>query len=44
MQILIVGTLGSDIYEIEYNTPKITDKTTFTLKNDLMHGHYCPNL
>jgi len=39
-----VGTLGSDIYEIEYNTPKITDKTLFTLKIDLMHGHYCPNL
>ena len=43
-QTMLIGTLGSDIYEVSYSTPKITDSTQFTVKREAMHGHYSPNL
>lgn len=41
---IVVGTLGSEIYELSYNTPKISKDTVFTLKTEAMKGHFCPNL
>ena len=39
---LIVGTYGSDIYELVTKDPKITNNTVF-LPTVVMNGHYTPN-
>lgn len=39
---LIVGTYGSEIYELVTKDPQIGNNTVF-ISNKIMHGHYTPN-
>lgn len=41
---MLIGTLGSEIYEVHWATDKITPNTQFEVKVEAMKGHFCPNL
>jgi WD40 repeat protein len=46
--LMLIGTLGSEIFEIEYTPPGFNfgGSTSFKVKGNkaVMNGHYCPNL
>ncbi|EGR30612.1 hypothetical protein IMG5_127930 [Ichthyophthirius multifiliis] len=40
---ILIGTIGSEIYEIQLNDEKITKNTKFSNTKLILQSHYCPN-